>query len=105
MGYYSEVVLAMHQDLVTQELLDVLNKVPPDIMRERDNAILFRWEMVKWYSLTDPDVKAIEDYIRALDEEKLCFIRLGESVEDVEEFGYPEDFGLEVYSETKIIER
>jgi hypothetical protein len=104
MGYYSAAALAIHESVMTSEMKDTIIKAEPDLVYVRDNAVIFKWEHVKWYNLTDPVVMEVVKLFNTLDDEKFGFIRIGEDREDIEEIGCPDDFGFEVYYEISIYE-
>lgn len=55
---------------------------------ETDNAVLFCWHWVKWYTESDDEIAAIMDALRCLDEEDYRYVRVGEELGDFENEGY-----------------
>jgi len=127
MGYRSEVVLAVHKQVMGKFLqligindeMKTLCFADADEVRENykgDGNFLFRWSGIKWY----PDYEGIDAIIDFMqwchdtdikDEnhpedrqisatEFFKFLRVGEECEDIEHDGYCEDF--EIYTQTTI---
>ena len=117
MGYRSSIVVALHKNimarnLVTNELPDILKKVPYE---QSDSAFYWKLEWYKWYS-EYPEIAQIEAYFKKLDAEVTKLeedgayeldqktslygaIRLAEEdANDTEEWGYPEAFDIQLSS-------
>lgn len=93
MGYRSEVIIAMNTSYYKKNK-EVVDKLLKDIDHIQDNidVMFFCYHSVKWYE-DYPDVKAIEEFIRASDEEA-CLVRLGEEFGDFEHIGNHWDFDI-----------
>ncbi|SHN72708.1 hypothetical protein [Desulfovibrio litoralis] len=117
MGYYSEVVLALNEK--AKALLDVQiaeikikdeaiwtvvdsllnNSVDHKIEHPTNGAILYHFGMIKWYE-SFLDIGFISDFINKLNNSDYLFIRIGESIDDIEKNGEFVDnpFNIEVIS-------
>lgn len=103
MGYRSDVALALsredHARLVKACVppgdLDALLFVTPEDENDNEDAVLLRWERVKWYD-DDPLIVKIADFISDLDEETFGFVRVGEEFDDTAILGSPWNFGISV---------
>lgn len=104
MGYCSEVAIVINKSVYDEftkylaaKILEkgesrefnpfrVLNSA--DKKYETDDAIMFYWRWIKWYSVTDAEIGAIMDALRRLDEENYRYVRIGENLGDFEDEGY-----------------
>lgn len=109
MGYRSEVafVLSNKASNLLIEKLDTLSKEEKKDVQSllehfdehhvhESGAELYYWTWIKWY----PEyiaVSVIEDFLRSLEEEDFYFIRLGEELGDIEQFGYFYDNPFELH--------
>lgn len=110
MGYYSEVAIGMskkaHEKFIaflTGEMLkgkfDADDESPFEVLEnaektEYENAIVYKWDSIKWYS-DYKSISAIEEALDNLDDiseddsdSNYIFIRVGEESDDIETRGY-----------------
>jgi len=110
MGYRSEVVLAVSKQL-QPHFLAAMAKQPEAIRLvfsentalEKDydgeGTLVVAWDDIKWYTESDPVIAAVQDFVDACDAEEefegishntnhFRFLRLGEDVNDVQDYGY-----------------
>ena len=126
MGYRSEVVLAVHKQVMGKFLqligqndeMKALCFSDAEVTENYngDGNFLFQWSGIKWYE-DFPEVKAIMDFMQwchdtdlkdenypedrqPSGDEFFRFIRVGEESDDIEYDGYCEDF--EMYTQTTI---
>jgi hypothetical protein len=126
MGYRSEVVLAVHKQVMGKFLqligqhedMKTLCFSDADVREnyKGDGNFLFRWSGIKWYD-SFPEIEAIIDFMQwchdtdIKDEnhpegrqisasEFFKFLRVGEESDDIERDGYCEEF--EIYTCTSI---
>lgn len=104
MGYRSDVFLRIAEPLV--EVVQAAAKLDPkleEILKDGESdhgaETDFYWESVKWYD-SYPEIQAIEGMLDDLDEDDFGFIRLGEDRGDIEERGYPSEYGM--YTSTTV---
>ncbi len=106
MGYRSEVALATRkQDFKILKNLAKENQIVLDFIDEADikaddDIVILHWDWVKWYS-DYPEIKAIDKFLDELREKNAPykFIRIGESVEDVEvdiNYGNEDEYGEDI---------
>jgi len=106
MGYRSEVALATRkQDFKILKNLAKENQIVLDFIDEADikaddDIVILHWDWVKWYS-DYPEIKAIDKFLDELREKDAPykFIRIGESVEDVEvdiNYGNEDEYGEDI---------
>lgn len=104
MGYCSKVAVVISKPAYNEFLKHLAAKVlerddnarfnpfslldDADVKRETDNAVLFCWNWVKWYTETDDEIAAIMDALRHLNEEDYRYVRIGEELGDFEDEGY-----------------
>ena len=108
MGYRSEVVLAVGEELMPH-FLNVLAQEPAarslvfkdnSTLSENydgENTLLVSWSDIKWYTESYPEVGAIQKFVDECDfndiegidntDEHFRFVRVGEDYNDVEEHG------------------
>lgn len=102
MGYRSDVIIALDnkiifRDLVTQEIPKWIRELPSV---KEDNATYYRIDGWKWY-YDATEVQDIEEYFDKLEsEDEILFgaIRVGESPDDIQEWGRPYDYDVYVQS-------
>ena len=126
MGYRSEVVLAVHKQVMGKflqligqhEEMKAMCFSHSDEVRENYNGegnFLFRWSGIKWYD-SFPEVAAINEFMQwchdneiedknfpeeqATGSEFFKFLRVGEDQDDIVQDGYCEDF--QIYTHTSI---
>ena len=126
MGYRSEVVLAVHKQVMGKFLqligqndeMKTLCFSHSDEVRENYNGegnFLFRWSGIKWYD-SFPEIEAINEFMQwchdneiedknfpeeqATGSEFFKFLRVGEDQDDIVNDGYCEDF--QIYTHTSI---
>lgn len=101
MGYRSDVVIALQRhflarNLVTNELPSFLLEHPHQII---NGAAYWNIEQIKWYEEFE-DIKEVITYFRTLDAvatpSPYGAVRIGENIDDIEEFGEPHEFGIYV---------
>ncbi len=99
MGYRSEVHLGIDEAIVeqlltfagvNQECYKLLFEYADATEKTKKGGIYFRWEHVKWYDSYD-EISKLQTFLQEHDDH-YKFLRLGESVEDVEEEGYSEEY-------------
>lgn len=106
MGYRSSVVIAVHKEAYTQSTL--LTNDLPALLREtaptaHKDAMYWRLEDIKWYN-DYPQISEVEDYFNTLDDLPMTAdrkaqygaIRIGEEQDDIEQWGSPYDFDIQV---------
>ena len=99
MGYRSNVVIAIHKELIARNLVtsEIPSNITNNFVKESETAHYFLLEQWKWYS-EYPDVKEIEDYFTNLNEESdyemYGAVRMRENLGDVESWGSPHDFNI-----------
>ena len=111
MGYYSDVAFVLSpkaaqtlDSKLLQEGDDSENiqaiKYPNTTREAADGSRLYYWDLIKWYS-EFPEIAWIEEFRDSLPPDDFLFIRLGESLDDVEELGtyYGSPFGVSVRRE------
>lgn len=92
MGYYSEVVLAVHEDAV-ESFETVCAKLVADANTKfrfaeyKAEGVVYQWPSLKWYE-EFPEIRAYYEWANLTDSEMYCFIRLGEDTDDVEYGGH-----------------
>ena len=126
MGYRSDVVLAVHKQVMGKflqligqhEEMKAMCFSYADEVRENYNGegnFLFRWSGIKWYD-SFPEVDAVNEFMQwchdneiedknfpeeqATGSEFFRFIRVGEDQDDIVQDGYCEDF--QIYTCTSI---
>ena len=122
MGYRSEVLLAFDKSILPK-FLDVLAKCEEtkrlvfEFRREWDREFTISnygnasdadcdghhcitWSSIKWYD--DPEYENIEHFVRNNIEEAR-FIRIGENVEDYEDFGDFAHYDIEIQRHAEIV--
>ena len=127
MGYRSEVVLAVHKQVMGKFLqlvgqhqdMKTLCFSDADEVREDYNGegnFLFRWSSIKWYE-DYAGINAINEFMewchdamiedknypedkQPMGDEFFRFVRVGEETDDIVQDGYCEDF--QIYTQTSI---
>lgn len=112
MGYRSDVVIAIHQSIMARALitdeLPVFLKSEPS--HQYDGATYWKIEGIKWYD-SFADIQEMEKYFELLDEEPQVTnkedptfyftvfgaIRLGEEYEDIQTWGDPRVYGIDLH--------
>ena len=102
MGYRSNVVIAVKRKVLAEDLIDpripgVIKELPQKTSEQYD-AIFFFVEDWKWYS-SYPDIQAIEEWFSEMNEEDFGAIRIGEDDNDVQSWGTPWTFEMNVHRE------
>ena len=99
MGYYSSVAIGMKKEDGVRFLSDFAQGVRRTpllengfTMQQYPEYLVFAWNDVKWYSSAE-DVQWVENYLKELcDAEKpVAFARVGEAIEDCEEWSCNDD--------------
>lgn len=99
MGYYSEVVIAVHKDAVDSfetacaKLLELADD-KYQFAEYKGEGTLYQWDWLKWYK-DFSGVQAYYDWANVTDSVLYSFIRLGEEADDVE-YGGHLDCGMRV---------
>ncbi len=106
MGYYSEVALVLSEKGLEciENIIKVsgykndINQLLDDADKklERNGCILYSWTSVKWYNVY-PEVAFIQHALETqIPQEDFYFVRVGESISDIEELGdfYDNPFSL-----------
>lgn len=101
MGYRSDIVIALKQEVITRNLLT--NEIPKIVLESFnrkdenvDNSLTVYYyylEGFKWYT-EYPEVLAVEDWLNSMNYEEFGAVRLGEDFEDVEYWGNPGEFNI-----------
>ena len=101
MGYRSDIVIALKQEVITRNLLT--NEIPKQVLenfnRKDENAdnsspvYYYYLNGFKWYT-EYPEVLAVEDWFNSMDYEEFGAMRLGEDYGDVEYWGNPTEFNI-----------
>lgn len=103
MGYRSEIVIGIHHDVLTHDLISGF--IPACIKEEEysdhaddDNEYCFRFYMLEgWKFYRDnEDVEAILKWFEKMDELELKYgaMRMGEEFGDIETWGDPDHFNI-----------
>ena len=106
MGYRSEVALATRkQDFkisknLAKETQIVLDFIDEADIKADDDIVILHWDFVKWYS-DYPEIKTIDKFLDELREKDAPykFIRIGESVEDIQvdiNYGDEDKYGEDI---------
>ncbi len=85
MGYYSQVAIGIAPHCV-QEVLPVIQEVKPDVAEFTYNWHVFVWKNVEWHEDV-PQIRAVERKICSLPAESFYFVRIGEEIGDIEQWG------------------
>ena len=93
MGYRSEVTLVVDREgfanlckNISSDLHELVKMT--DNFVQKEDAFLFCWDHIKWYEDGFyPEISAISNALRAMDNKHYHFCRIGEDREDVEENG------------------
>lgn len=101
MGYRSNIVIALKQEVITRNLLT--NEIPKQVLenfnRKDENAdnsspvYYYYLTGFKWYTEYSV-VLAAEDWLNSMDYEEFGAMRLGEDFGDVEYWGNPGEFNI-----------
>ena len=101
MGYRSNIVIALKQEVITRNLLT--NKIPKEVLKNFirkdenvDNSLTVYYYYLddyKWYT-EYPEIKAIEDWLNSMQYEEFGALRMGEEFGDVEYWGDPGEFSI-----------
>mgnify|MGYP000715803516 FL=1 len=104
MGYRSDVVIAVHKQVLA---MDLINPVIPEILKQQEFTDIegtryWHIDQWKWYS-DYPEIRSIENMFSTLEklaeENNLSLfgaIRLGEEFGDHEEWGDPYEYGIQL---------
>lgn len=115
MGYYSDVALALTKAGVealnkklasieyeiSQPITQFLDGAIQTLLDEQSEAKAWLWVGIKWY-IDDPEyypeVDFIGQFLKEIDENDYCFLRIGEDIDDIEERGafYDNQFGMHI---------
>jgi hypothetical protein len=100
MGYRSEVAIAISNKHLTDEIKENLSDACE--ITDKGGHTLFCYSYCKWYE-SDPSVEFVMSFLGDLelepstpDDAPFGYIRIGESLEDIDIRGYPYEFGMGV---------